>query len=140
MTGSEHSLSNPAYLRSVPCHVYNMTKHSVLSLGDSLRAELEPDGIGVSVLCPGPVVTGLTHNSGASRPDRFGGPTEIAMASVSEEQMELLQTLHQPASQAAATTLEGLRRNLFVIPTHMFTREDAAARHRDIERGFELLD
>lgn len=140
MTGSEHSLSNPSYLRSVPCHLYNMTKHSVLSMADSLRAELEPEGIGISVLCPGPIISGLTDNSGAGRPDRFGGPMEIEMASISEEQVKQLSTLYRPASHAAEMAIEGLRRGLFVIPTHAFIEQDAAERYQDIVRGFGILE
>lgn len=36
--------------------------------------ELEPEGIGVSVLCPGLVAANLTATSSRNRPDRFGGP------------------------------------------------------------------
>ena len=139
MTGSEHSLSNPAYLRSVSCHVYNMTKHAVLSMADCLRAELEPEAIGVSILCPGPVQSGLTENSTTFRPSRLGAAAPVAMASMSETQQQALASLYMPASEAAGIAIEGLRRQLFVIPTHSFIRQDVDARHREIERGFSVL-
>lgn len=141
MTGSEHSLSTPRYLRAVPLQIYNMTKHSVLSMGDSLRIELEPEGIGVSVLCPGPVESGLSENSGAFRPERFGGPTsvEIDVSALPPETAKGLGDLYIPAERAAAIALAGIAKGLFVIPTHPFVREDAEARHRDILRGFEAL-
>jgi NAD(P)-dependent dehydrogenase (short-subunit alcohol dehydrogenase family) len=139
MTGSEHSLSSPAYLREVPIHVYNMTKHCVLSLADGLRNELAAEGVGVSVLCPGPVATNLADNSGAFRPARFGGPTRIELGTVSEELVREVQSLDQPASQTAAIAIAGLRRGLFVIPTHRALKADAVARFREIERGFEVL-
>ncbi len=43
------------------------------------------------------------------------------------------------AEQVAATALAGLRRGLFVIPTHPHIRADVAQRFGEIERGFEAL-
>jgi NAD(P)-dependent dehydrogenase (short-subunit alcohol dehydrogenase family) len=142
MTGSEHSLSNPGYLRHVPLHVYNMTKHAVLSLGESLRAELASEGVGVSVLCPGPVVSGLADNSTSFRPDRFGGPTPMAPGGIDigEEEAARIAALYMPASRAAEIALAGIRAGAFVIPTHAFEKEDVDARHREISEGFALLD
>lgn len=37
--------------------LYNTTKYAVVGLSESLRFELEPEGIGVTVVCPGPVVS-----------------------------------------------------------------------------------
>ncbi|MCA9502120.1 MAG: SDR family oxidoreductase [Spirochaetaceae bacterium] len=140
LTGSEHSLSNPAYLRSVPMHLYNLSKHAVLSIGDSLRAELEPEGIRVSVLCPGPVVSGLLENSNAYRASRGGGTKrDPSSPDLSDVDTERLAKLYMPASRAAEIALAGLRAGAFVIPTHAFELEDAEARFRDVRAGFELL-
>lgn len=38
---------------------YAMTKHALVGLGTSLRPELARDGVGVTVICPGPVETPL---------------------------------------------------------------------------------
>jgi len=142
MTGSENSLSNPSMLRGMPNHIYNMTKHCVLSLGDGLRAELEADSIAVSVLCPGPVTTGLGENSGTVRPERFGGAATFGVepgGSISEDDVRRLQESYISADRVAEIALEGIRRGLFVIPTHDYVLEDATLRFRDIERGFEVL-
>ncbi len=53
--------------------LYAATKHALIGYGDSLRFELAPDDIGVTVLCPGPVATSLTATSARHRPERFGG-------------------------------------------------------------------
>jgi NAD(P)-dependent dehydrogenase (short-subunit alcohol dehydrogenase family) len=42
-----------------PDVTYNTAKFAVTGLSESLRHELAPYGIGVSVLCPGAVVTGI---------------------------------------------------------------------------------
>lgn len=145
MTGSEHSLSTPSYLRGFPIRVYNMTKHCVLAMADCLRAELTPDSIGVSVLCPGPVASGLAKNTLAFRPARYaaveGGETEAVnlLEGVDDELMKKIQGYYQSAPQAAATAIAGLRQGLFVIPTHSYILEDATARYREIEKGFEVL-
>ncbi len=52
---------------------YSMTKYAVVALSEALEQEVEDAGIGVSVLCPGPVQTHI-FESAATRPQRFGGP------------------------------------------------------------------
>ena len=42
---------------------YAASKHGVVGLSEALRAELEPFGIGVSVLCPGPVLSDMPETS-----------------------------------------------------------------------------
>ena len=39
--------------------IYSASKHAVVGLSESLRYELENDGIHVSVVCPGPVATAI---------------------------------------------------------------------------------
>ena len=51
---------------------YAMSKYAVVALSEALEQEVEGSGIGVSVLCPGPVVTNI-FGSAATRPERFGG-------------------------------------------------------------------
>ena len=146
LTGSEHSLSTPSYLRAFPIRIYNMTKHCVLAMADCLRAELEADSIGVSVLCPGPVASGLAENTSEFRPARYvpapgsESPETNLLDGVDDELLKKIQGYYQSAPQAAATAIEGLRRGLFVIPTHAYILEDATARFREIERGFEVLE
>jgi NAD(P)-dependent dehydrogenase (short-subunit alcohol dehydrogenase family) len=48
--------------------LYTTSKFAVVGLSESLRRELEPFGIGVSVLCPGPVATNIVHNTVAYLP------------------------------------------------------------------------
>jgi NAD(P)-dependent dehydrogenase (short-subunit alcohol dehydrogenase family) len=42
---------------------YAASKHGVVGLSEALREELEPFGVGVSVLCPGPVYSNMTETS-----------------------------------------------------------------------------
>jgi NAD(P)-dependent dehydrogenase (short-subunit alcohol dehydrogenase family) len=137
MTGSETSLSYPRYTHGMAIGAYLMSKHSVLAMADALRVELARDDVGVSVLCPGPVATGLGENSGAARPARFGRPAPST--ALGSEVAAAMASLGRSPDQVAAIALAGLRRGLFVIPTHSHIRADVAARQADIERGFEVL-
>jgi NAD(P)-dependent dehydrogenase (short-subunit alcohol dehydrogenase family) len=49
--------------------LYTTSKFAVVGLSESLRLALEPFGIGVSVLCPGPVNTKIIANSRDTQPD-----------------------------------------------------------------------
>lgn len=46
--------------------VYGATKHYVRALGEALAAEIAGSGVTISVLCPGPVVTGFQARAGTS--------------------------------------------------------------------------
>lgn len=54
--------------------VYTASKYACTAYCEILRAELAPEGIGVSVLCPGLIDTQLSLTSARNRPTRFGGP------------------------------------------------------------------
>jgi NAD(P)-dependent dehydrogenase (short-subunit alcohol dehydrogenase family) len=139
MTGSEASLSNPSYVRGMGTHVYNMSKHSVLSMADVLRGELEAEGIGVSVLCPGAVSTRLSQHSEALQPAPAKTREPRARASIPEELLKMMMTRTRSPEEIAAVAIEGLRRGLFVIPTHPHIEEDVAERHGEIQRGLRAL-
>lgn len=46
--------------------VYGATKHYVRAFGEALAAEIEGNGVTISVLCPGPVKTGFQARAGAN--------------------------------------------------------------------------
>jgi NAD(P)-dependent dehydrogenase (short-subunit alcohol dehydrogenase family) len=48
--------------------LYTTSKYAVVGLSESLRMELEPHQIGVTVLCPGPVNTKIVENSRDTQP------------------------------------------------------------------------
>lgn len=50
--------------------MYNMSKYAVVGLSECIRYDLERRGIGVSVLCPGPVATSIFDHTEAGRPDK----------------------------------------------------------------------
>jgi len=90
---------------------YVGTKHAVVGLSDAMRKELAPDGIGVSVVCPG-VVNTDAWNSKSFRQERFGGPQQGT-----EESKERLKAWGQDPKETAKLVLAGLcRRDFFILP------------------------
>jgi len=64
--------------------VYHATKAYVLSFSEGLRRELAPKGIRVTVLCPGPVLTGFQARAGVNGvhypPGFLRTPDQVARA------------------------------------------------------------
>jgi len=75
LTGSDSSVAVPHAFRRAGVGMYGITKHGVLHMADVLRYELAADGIGVSLLLPGPVHTEIPR-SARKRPAHLGGPGE----------------------------------------------------------------
>lgn len=50
--------------------MYNMSKYAVVGLSECIRHDLAKRGVGVSVLCPGPVATKIFEHTEAGRPDQ----------------------------------------------------------------------
>jgi NAD(P)-dependent dehydrogenase (short-subunit alcohol dehydrogenase family) len=55
--------------------LYTTSKFAVVGLSEALHLELARHGIGVSVLCPGPVATKIVRNTAALNPERTGVAT-----------------------------------------------------------------
>ena len=52
--------------------LYHTSKYGVVGLTEALRAELEPLGIGATVLCPGPVATDIIARTRTLQPGHDG--------------------------------------------------------------------
>jgi NAD(P)-dependent dehydrogenase (short-subunit alcohol dehydrogenase family) len=108
---------------------YAMTKYAVVALSEALEQETKGSGIGVSVLCPGPVRTpffasgtasGLAHATG-TRPD--GGLTGRI----------------EPES-VGVRVVHAIRHDEFYIFTHTQERAVVQARHARIAAAFDHAD
>jgi NAD(P)-dependent dehydrogenase (short-subunit alcohol dehydrogenase family) len=56
--------------------VYTTSKFAVVGLSEALCLDLQPDNIGVSVLCPG-FVNSKIYDCGRTRPDRLARSTDV---------------------------------------------------------------
>ena len=67
--------------------VYTASKFAVVGLSETMRADLMPHNIGVSVLCPGMVDTNILE-SGRNRPQRFNHGTRPSDESIPAEERD----------------------------------------------------
>ncbi len=101
---------------------YSVTKHSVVTLSETLAMEMKQMGtsIGVSVLCPGFVQTAL-HESERNRPAAEPNEAEAISPEMRESLKQSVTALVtggiQPAD-VAETVLQGVRENRLHILSH----------------------
>jgi NAD(P)-dependent dehydrogenase (short-subunit alcohol dehydrogenase family) len=99
--------------------VYTTSKYALVGLAECLRGDLRPHGIGVSVLCPGPVKSELFESTEQVRPANLAatGSVPIVPPGVAREQTPIFVTA--PDGEAVGRqVLEGIRRNDLYILTH----------------------
>jgi NAD(P)-dependent dehydrogenase (short-subunit alcohol dehydrogenase family) len=126
-TASLAGLTSPAMLGP-----YNVTKHSVVTMSETLYRDLAAVGsrVGVSVLCPGFVQTRIA-DSERNRPDWAPAaerPDGVAFQGVVRQ---LVAGGIQP-TDVAEKVLHAVRNNRFYILTHDDTRAMVETRLRDI--------
>lgn len=120
--------------------VYNATKYAVVGISETLQQELEPDGIGVSVLCPGFVATNI-YDSERNRPPQLANPD------AKEDEgflgnTELVEELRGNAMDPAVVgekVLEAVRANDFYIFTHPEFKTMVQARFENILAAFDRV-
>ncbi len=125
-TGSEHSLGIPF----AGMGIYTASKHAVLALSDVLRRELEPDGIGVSILCPGVVRTEI-WNAGRNRPDRYGGKLQ------SPDAFRNFLAAGMDPDEVGRLSVEAIRCGDFFVLSHPEVRGIVEARYRELLAAFD---
>ena len=116
--------------------IYVTTKFAVVGFSEALRAELAPEGIGVSAFCPGGVRTNIRDYE-ATRPERFAVEAEAPSRpppgfSFTEEQRARLGNLTATPEQAGELVLQGIRDNALYI----FTAPEFRA---GIEQRFDAI-
>lgn len=110
--------------------VYTVMKHAVLAYGEMLRYELEPEGIAVSVLCPGMVDGNLGATSARHRPERFGGPMPARGEGMPPGAM--------PNDVFGRVVVRALRANRTFIVSHPETRPLVEARQRLVLSDYDF--
>jgi len=100
--------------------VYNVSKHSVVTLSETLYQDLRVSGanIGVTVLCPAFVSTGIA-NSERNRPAEFGAaPLTESQKIAQAATTKAVGSGKLTAADVAAKTFECIRENRFYCITH----------------------
>jgi NAD(P)-dependent dehydrogenase (short-subunit alcohol dehydrogenase family) len=120
---------------------YVATKFAVVSMSEGLAMQLQPHGIGVSVLCPEYVRTKIGE-SGRNRPARYGETPPLDPASpaaqVVAEIARRLEAGIDPGA-VAARVLDAIRNEQFYIFTHPNMRQGVDERFAAIEAAMDRV-
>lgn len=114
-----------------PFTIYSASKHATAAVGEALAAELTPQGVGVTILCPGLVNTGI-WDAARARPERFGGARQLPHA-VGERWRQ---------AQGPEVVVEPALRSIVagggwcVVPTEEDSAGQFESRHAAIRNGF----
>lgn len=130
------SLGGIVSVPQFPIGVYIASKYACVGYTECLRAELEREHIGVSVLCPGVVQSELYRTSAAQRPERFGGPQVVTPPVVASSPAGSPPTA-MPAEDVGPIVVEAIRDNRLHIFTHPAALPIAEARFATIRADFE---
>jgi NAD(P)-dependent dehydrogenase (short-subunit alcohol dehydrogenase family) len=109
---------------------YVASKFAVVGMSEGLAAELKPFGIGVSVLCPGFVRTGIGE-SGRNRPERYGPAQTPDPASPAGQLVTYIAERLRAgldASVIAERVLAAIRAGELYVFTHPEMREELGER------------
>jgi len=111
---------------------YNATKHAVVTISETLFKDLRSVGspVGVSVLCPGFVKTGIAR-SGRNRPDWAPAPSGAASGQMDDVLSQLVAGGIAPAA-VAAELVEAVRHDRFYAITHPETDAMVSARFHEV--------
>src|SRR5262249_18344199 len=116
---------------------YVTAKYGVVGLSEVLHFELAPRGIGVSVLCPGPVETRL-GGSARNRPAHLGGSQEPLPPSAPPAS-GLATAVRLPAMrdplEVAEMALAAVRNNHLYVMTHREYRDNEVMQRFDAIRA-----
>jgi NAD(P)-dependent dehydrogenase (short-subunit alcohol dehydrogenase family) len=113
---------------------YCASKFAVVGLSESLRAELAPAGIGVSVLCPGGVRSNLFASSVAVRAGVPG--TSEGMATVGSEALRVEQAQRMDPVFVGEMVLRAIAGNAMYVIPHPEYRGHIEERHAALLGAF----
>ena len=120
--GTEGHIVNTASMAGLICgpgmSVYNVTKHGVVALSETLHYELRGTQIGISVLCPAYVDTRII-DSGRNRPPTLADTAQELPGRAQLEQMARgLLAAGMPPAKVAAVVVDAIRADRFYVLSH----------------------
>ncbi len=113
--------------------IYCTSKFAVVGLSETMRIDLKNDGIGVSVLCPGVVETGI-GSSERNRPDEYGGKQGVAMNQTGDS-VGIEMDVMTPAA-IGEIVLHAIQNDQFYILTHAEFEPSISQRSQEIASSF----
>jgi NAD(P)-dependent dehydrogenase (short-subunit alcohol dehydrogenase family) len=99
--------------------VYTTSKFALTGLGEALRADLSPHRIGVSVLCPGAVASGLFESTPVVRPKALAETAARLVSTGADDPVSArIFAAAMPTDEVGRRVLAGIKRNDLYILTH----------------------
>jgi len=115
--------------------VYDVTKHGVVALSESMYKELALSGapIGVSVVCPGLIETNIMQSS-RNRPERLADAGKTGpMAQAFGQSLSDRLAGGYPPSEVADQVIAGIReRRFYIVPAQPDVKSTIAIRAHDL--------
>ena len=93
------------------CAPYTTSKFAVVGYSEALRKDLEPDGVGVTMLCPGPVKTSI-DTCDRLRPERAGESAVSSKAAI-----PVIENGKHP-DEVGDMVIQGIAENATYVFTH----------------------
>jgi NAD(P)-dependent dehydrogenase (short-subunit alcohol dehydrogenase family) len=138
-TGHVVNTASMAGLMTVPLNgPYNAAKHAVISISETLAADLQQKapGVGVTVLCPGPTLTRLMTDGPRSRPNHLMPKLDRGVAPQSNPGTFASSTNRMlSAREVAVATIAAIERNQLFLAPHPGSREHVEERFSKILEG-----
>jgi NAD(P)-dependent dehydrogenase (short-subunit alcohol dehydrogenase family) len=110
---------------------YSMTKYAVVALSEALEQELAGRNVGISVLAPAAVATGI-FRSARARPERLGSgqdnPAQLALE-------DLIREGWNP-ERVGRRVVHAIRHGEFYIFTHVAMQIPVEQRHARLQQAF----
>ena len=119
--------------------VYVTSKFALVGLAESLRADLRESGVGVSVLCPGPVKSEIFESTQQVRPPELAasGSVPVVPPGTVRTDTAIFRTAPTGA-EIGELVLQGVRRNDLYILTHREIRPVLEARAAALLRALPV--
>ena len=122
-----------------PIGAYIASKYACVGYTEMLRAELAPEKIGVSVLCPGVVQSSLIETSTRNRPDAFGTQGAPSMGPVgAEADPSTAQITAMAAEDVGPMLASAVRENRLHVITHPESRGVVERRFEQIMEDYDF--
>jgi NAD(P)-dependent dehydrogenase (short-subunit alcohol dehydrogenase family) len=121
-----------------PLGLYMASKHALFGYTETLRFELAPENIGVSMISTGTVPSQLARTSARNRPERYGGPFELGQRPKPATKV----TGPEPPSAEVVgdMVVRGIQANRLHIFSHPEWRERVQWRYDAMLGDFDFLD
>lgn len=127
---------DPAVMHAGP---YITSKYAVVGLSETLREELKPFAIGVSVLCPGGVSTRI-RDAARNRPAELGGPEAAPQPPANAGSAGGTRLPRRDPLDVAQLVLRGVRENRLYILTEPGLRPLVEERFQRLLTDFDALE